>query len=328
MKWFYKRVCIIDTMYSLSLYFLLTKSVEEFENTLFVVSKGIPTNIIDKLPNVIYEDNIYDFLLENKKLLLRLRLIRCLKYNWRFLFAKHYALDHLPFSSQYIGFSRYVLLEDSPGFFNLADQYSFLVCPSVKKNFMWYLHSFLYHGVCWKNCWGQNFLCKNIIISDSRDATSLLLKKKKVTIVNLRKLWEEKEDKDKNWFLSFLGLNIHDLEKWKKAETIILTQPWITDDILTEEEYLSCYIGSIEKFKKTGVIIKPHPRDYFDWHKHFPDLHIMNTVVPMQILCFMGLKFKRAITISSTAVSSFPSDTEIVKLGHQISPKLRLIYRE
>lgn len=322
MKLLYKRVCIVDTIYSMSLFFLLSKSVKDFEDTLFVVSNGIPKQILEKLPNVIYEQNVYDFDLSSKKLLLRLKLIRLLKYNWRFIFAKHYALDHLPFSPQYLGFSRYVLLEDAPGILRRVEKDQIRLYPNEKRDFLWYVNAWFYHGGCWKNIWGQNVFCKNIIISDPKDVESGLLKNKHFTLVNLKKMWDKKKDSQKQWFMSFLGLDTRKLKQWEKAKTLILTNPWITDNILTEEEYISCYKSSIDKYKDTGVIVKPHPRDHFDWHKHFPELQVMDTIVPMQILCFLGVQFDRAVTVASTAVTSFPSETEIVWLGHKICPAL------
>ena len=94
---------------------------------------------------------------------------------------------------------------------------------------------------------------------------------------------------------------------------------------MSSEEVVAVYRSSIETYRGTGIVIKPHPRDKFDYESVFPDCKVLKTRIPMQLLCAFGVRFERVITPFSTAVSEFPEDTEIVWLGSAGNKKIEAI---
>jgi hypothetical protein len=51
------------------------------------------------------------------------------------------------------------------------------------------------------------------------------------------------------------------------------------------------------------------------YKEFFPEISIISKPIPMQLIDIMGIKFTKAVTISSTAVLSFPYEIEIDWLG-------------
>ena len=105
-----------------------------------------------------------------------------------------------------------------------------------------------------------------------------------------------------------------------KNSIIILTQPFAEDHILdSEEKQLKVYRTIIEEYceRKDKIIIKIHPRD----HANYSGLADERVILvaekfPIEILNFMpGLKFKKAITVSSTAINLLENCEERIYLG-------------
>jgi len=64
----------------------------------------------------------------------------------------------------------------------------------------------------------------------------------------------------------------------------------------------------------------------FRYKKHFPQVMILDCKAPMQLLSAMGMNFKRAITVCSSAVSSMSDDTEIIWIGAKVNDKVLSVY--
>ena len=69
-------------------------------------------------------------------------------------------------------------------------------------------------------------------------------------------------------------------------------------------------------------MIKPHPRDKFDFDKYFPTIPVLRTYIPMQLLNFMGVMPHIAVTVNSTAISSLPNNVEKIMIGTKVNKKI------
>lgn len=316
-----KYLFIVDTEYTLSLYLLLY-SKQQIDETLFVVGNVIPDDRLSQLRNVIKIDVISVI---QQNVLGKCQFVNNIKIiKNQIRSVQIYALDHLFFAPIFIGTDSYVLLEDAPAIFSLYKNYKHfdvLGKWSVKR----IIGSLLY-GTTYERSLGRNRNCKKIMYTSPKDDSSSLLANVETERVDLKKLWNCATPEKKRFFCSVYALSKNDLELVKTYETILFSQPLMSDCGLTEEEYKSVFANYIEKYKNCGLVIKPHPRDTFDFEKHFPGVYVLRTKIPMQMLSAMGLVFKRAITVCSTAVSSLDDGCEIIWIGTKINPKIEQRY--
>ena len=116
------------------------------------------------------------------------------------------------------------------------------------------------------------------------------------------------------------------LDEFKGRNVILLSQPMMEDCGLSEREMADVYADSIAEYEHDGIVVKPHPRDGFPFEKYFPNVKVVKTSVPMQLLCEIGAAFQTAITICSSSISSFPMATEIVWIGAAKNKKMLRLY--
>lgn len=314
----YKYSCIIDTPYSLFLYILMCEDAE-WDRTIFFVGEGIDEAYLKHLKKVVRFSSNYDDYATRAQLL-KIKL-RAWYYRCRYIsHTKLFAQDHLVFSSQLIGGMKYTLVEDAPG--------SYTTClgskvrdvlpkpmrlrPKLRRLLLW--------GPVYGQFFGRNEYCENRWVTEKSDEQSPVLKGKYYTLLDLQALWDSASEGKKQYIYRVFGLDDTILEPLQYSKTIIFTEAFAEEGLILEEA-ATMFAPYVEKFKDEGVVIKPHPRDYMDWNSVFPDVTILKTRVPMQMLCIMGADFKRAITVCSTAISALKSDTEIIWLRNSAHPK-------
>ena len=317
-----KYTCVVDTTYTLSLY-LLMQSDEVIKDTVFFVGSAIPESVSSMLPAVIRMDNrkgTYNTALK----LLKSRIEA--KIKWRF---RHktlmYAQDHLAYSAHIIDKNKYILLEDAPRIYTNYKTINFMK-PIVPMSLKSKITSWLYWGGIGRKRLGTNKQCIDRIVTTVEDLNSDLILNKKFTYVNLKELWNSSSSKKKSYIMKMFDVTDEILELPKKCSVILFSQPFLTDCKMSEQEISEIYRPYIERDIDTGIVIKPHPRDRYDYKKHFPGVEILNSKAPMQLLSAMGVEFKKAITVCSSAVSALPDNTEIVWIGAKINPKILKVY--
>lgn len=318
--WNFKYTCIVDTTYTLSLY-LLMMSVEDIKHTLFFVGNSIPDFVCERLKNVVQMPSNKKVFSSKFSLFFRIKCL--LKYYPIIRFTKIYAQDHLPFCPQLINHMKYTLLEDSPGVFSFYKEMGSFQREDI-KTLRDKIHCYIHMGPNFGCKLGQSNKCINRILTEPKDLKSDIIEDYNHKIVNLDELWKNSSREKKNFLLSLWNINSSLLTKFQTYDTIIFTQPFIEDCGITFNEMQKIYEPYINKYTSTGLLIKPHPRDKFPYEKIYPNVHILNSLAPMQLLSAVGLKFKRAITVCSTAISSMPSDCEIIWLGTSVNEKIRI----
>lgn len=107
-----------------------------------------------------------------------------------------------------------------------------------------------------------------------------------------------------------------------KSNNILLTQPLSEDNVCSENEKVDIYKSIINKYHG-DVVIKPHPREITDYNIHFPEIEIINNDFPFEIMNYSSKKFKKAITLFSSAVYHINYPIEIHFIGTEKYPKVK-----
>lgn len=306
----YSRVCIVATVYTLFLYLLYSKD-DEIKNTFFFFGDGIPLSVRKKF-------NHYFYLKRPEKIWAR-RFFRIFlnffsHFRWSFLkSAKIYGQDHLWFSSGIIGKRDYVLLEDAP--FIMSRYYKSVLRKNEMRNRtgMKGVLNCLLFGYIFRRRHGENNQCIEVILS--QEDYSPILERKLIHIRTLDELWRDSSTSKKNEILLLFDISPEDIIFKGNKSIIVFTQPFSFDNCINEQEQVDLYRDILKNYNKNEVLLKVHPRDNIDYRKYFPDIAIFDKPVPMQLFDLMGAKFKKAVTICSTAVLSFPYEIEIDWIG-------------
>lgn len=170
-------------------------------------------------------------------------------------------------------------------------------------------------------CFGESLYYKSIEVN-SRDG--LLLKSNKIKVVPKRDLFGNltKNQKKKllEIYLSSEGLRgMIDLllESSGACKSLLLTQPFAADKMMSYKMQGRLYQDVVRDQVKYDLVIKPHPRDNFDYSAIFPDAVIIKeNVVPVEAFDFMeGICFKQAVTVCSTSINGILGCDEKISLG-------------
>lgn len=297
------NTCIVDTYYAIALY-LLYADTEDIAHTHFFVGSTIDDDTAQRLPHCTKITRL------KSKLLYRITS----RLKWPFIGrSKIYAQDHILIASGLIGRNKYTLIEDAPGVFAIYDKIAFLRIYKVSK---W--KRFKY-GPVYQRHMGMNRQCVNRLITEYCDCDAL--RGKRYELLDLRSLWLQADAAKQDFIRSVFGIE----RPTGDCDTIVFSQPLTVDCGLSDKEMADVYRPYIDKYAGR-VVVKPHPRDTFDWQAHFPGVTMLKTKAPMQLLCAMGYNFKTAITVFSTAISAMPADTKIIWIGTAVNDKIRRIY--
>lgn len=313
----YRYTCIVGTIYALLVY-LLYSSFKSIKATRFFFADSIPGSIAQKIENAVVLNGW-----PNEKELVKFRARTWLKYRPQIIFTKVFAQDHFGFSPALIGHSPYTLIEDGEGFYTYYKNSSYFAHTFDAKGIRSGIKQDIKLGPVYGKFIGRNKYCINRLVTSPSDLQSDLLVGKQYELINLKMLWEASTPEKKQLIFDIFGLSKLELEKLSNYKIIVLTQPFVELNDITEEELMAIYKNAIKSYDERNVIIKPHPsEDVSRYKKYFPNAYLMPSHIPMQLAIFAGLKVEIAITIFSTAVSLLPNDTHIVWLGGQCHPKL------
>lgn len=99
--------------------------------------------------------------------------------------------------------------------------------------------------------------------------------------------------------------------------SLLLTQPWYDDKVMSEYMHREFYKHIIDKYVKYPIIIKPHPRDKQNYECLYPDAIVLKqTYVPCEILGFISnIEVEQAVTHCSTAIHGITYAKEKIFLG-------------
>lgn len=310
-KWV-KRVCVVDSAYSLLIYFLIS-SVEDIKSTFYFWSKGVPEQVRS------YFKISSHFYLQPKHLG---RVYRFLNYHiifpikWSFLLRNNIRIfghEHLPFSSSIIRNHTISIIEDGLRNYNGVKAFP---KKHRKLNAFLYGKSYINEDYAFKEEWCQEEYLTGI------DLKSPCCRSQKAKIISLKGLWNSSPKDKQNLILSIYDLTPSDIVMLRSKKSILLTQPYSEDNVITEDEKINVYKSKLEKVDTSSLLIKPHPRETTDYTKYFPGVSVFTKKVPMELLFLLGVKFDKAYTINSTAIYNLPSDTKKIIWGESINKKI------
>lgn len=326
-----RYTCIVDTVYSLVLY-LLKMDVEDIRATRFFVDYCLVGNgVVNNLPNAI--GALTDKKRWHGRLYWIVHRVKCFWYHCRYIRGTQiFAQDHLKCSSQLICGMNYTLIEDAP-----------LIYCKVKKNpdaTLWKMvkhenrfqkfKSYLCKGAVFGQTLGRNRQCENRWTTTQEDAACYAKDGARCELLDVKALWLNAPDEKRAMIARYVDGDVRQFtlgDAVLGCKTLLLSAPLMVDFGLSEQEVVDVFRDVIEKYRHTGIIIKPHPRDTVDYARCFPDCKIWNTKMPLQFICQTGIRFSRVITLFSSAISDFPSDTEIIWLGTNAHPKISQRYK-
>lgn len=304
---------VADTTYALLLY-LMYATEEMLSHTTYYVGKNLNScNLEHKVflpPITSYTD----------KGLMQYR-FRCLwKYRKALAQSEIYAQDHLYFSAPLIDNLPYILLEDCPRFFTVLDGHHITEYKGSRREKLYNLLV----GRIYCRYGGDNPYCKKRLVTTTLDKKFFDDRNISAELCDLKVLWNNSSEEKQKYIKNVFGLSY--MESFEGRDVVIFSQPLAEDCHFSKAEITALFQPYIDKYGAERILFKMHPRDRFDYQQVFPGVGIMRTKAPQQLLSAMGIKFRTAITVCSSAVSSMEPDTEIIWIGTDIDPRIVKAY--
>lgn len=306
------KICVVDTAFSL-LYYLLIFGVNE--DDIFIMSDYIPQSIRNNIPHIFFPrikvypyDSISHII---KDLLAYARLpfeVLKLRIKLNSMTQGHdvkaYGHGHLLFSFPLYEYPNSALIEDGIG--NYADLpefkgYSKIPRIIFSKIFGKYVRVF-YDG------FGTHPNITEIYLTKKEGYPEII--KEKVIVKPLDELMNSIDETDKTKILKIFNGDKIISENIKSNDILLLTEPISECLELTLEEELEIYKKMISKYDSNEIVIKPHPGEVKDYKKYFPNIRIITEKFPLELFDLMGIKFKKILTIHSSAALNF-KDVEV-----------------
>ncbi len=322
-----KRVCVIDSSYSLLLYFLLS-SKEEIESTFFFWSNGVPEAVRSYFYGKSFyfatkcqdeQTGIFQNIWQHLKQLFQYYVGYYVKFP--FLIKKnisYWGHCHLGFSPNIIHGNKIHLIEDG------LDDYSG-VRPTLSSNKL--SNYFFYGPLGVKQKYRFQQRTVDEVFLTGLNQNSPAMHSNKTIVISLNSLWEESSSSKRDFIKQIYNLTEEDLIRMNECDAVLFTQTFSEDMIVSEEEKILMYKNVLKNIDCSKLIIKPHPRETTDYKKHFPQATVFSKKIPTQLLKLCGISFKTAYTVFSSAVLGFES-SNVVFWGSEINQKILNRYPE
>lgn len=306
-----KRICVVDTAFSLLYYFLLFGVNEE---DIIIMSDYIPKPIRDNINHIYFPfnrlypyDSIKHILIDLWLFIrlayeiLKLRII--LHFKTKDYSVKAYGHGHLLYSFPVYEYSDNGIIEDGIG--NYAELPEFKEFSPIPK--------FIFNKIFGKyirrpmDGFGTHPNIKRIYLTKNQGYVDRI--KDKVITNGLDELIYSLDKNQKDKILKIFNADTV-FNSINKNDILLLTEPFTECRELTIEEEMDIYKDIISKYNPNQIIIKPHPGERKDYSKYFPDVRVITTPFPLELFNLMEVKFKKIITIHSSAALNF-KDVEV-----------------
>lgn len=306
-----KYICAIDSIYSLYLYLLVNKNMNQ---TWFIFGKGVDKSISDRLRYrtklnhpmhnkvymYVYRFFIFFYLLCLTKIK---KMENCQLFCHDFLRWSDYFLFH---------YNDAILLED--GLINYCGSDKFLSRCKHNK-----LYKFIYSHILTMP-YGLSNKIKTVYLTGIEPIPESIVDK--VKIVSLSSLWNSLTQSEKESVLYLFGIdNTYSFDLFKERKYILITQCFDTDNRMTELEKIEMYKSETSHLPQNQIIIKTHQREKTNYAKFFPEALVFDKPIPFQlILELLSNNVDKKIVIyshSSTASYNLPENYQIVNFGEK-----------
>ena len=314
---YYKYTCVVYNVYAL-LQYLLYASDEQLKMTYFFLVH--PGSFDERMAKRIGNARLLYHKPEESMWKQRLKVL--FHFRWWIKHTDIYAQDCHLMASWLIGNSEYTYLEDCPATISmLRPEIDFIKVP---ERLRLGIPGTWKYGSVFGHPGGTNNQCENRLLTQDVDIQSIYVKDRRFEKVDMLALWNKASDWKKSYILKVYDIDDTALTKLENYKVWFLSSPLHEDAQMTVKEIVNLYTIYFEDYLNDGLIIKPHPRDKFNYEKYFPRAMVFRSKAPMQLLVEMlQLKVEKAVTVCSSAISAFDqSKTEIIRLGTHIHPKI------
>lgn len=299
-----KKVCFVDTVYTLFLFLLLNKA--QTKDVCFFVTTGIPSNIRKNLENLVFLD-WPPFLNQRYKKALYFSWLRFSSlFRWPFLrYLPTFGHDHLWFASCLYHGNSFVVIEDGTANYNPRALFSYARVGKHQKFKRILLGPF--HNL---NRFGNNKIVNRIYLSGLQEIPKEIAEK--VVFFDIANEWNKLAEADKYKILSIFNVTKTELKNISKKKYLLLTQPLDDDNSLRipSELYPRVYKEILKEYPQEEVLIKVHPREGFNYRENFKGYEVFDKPVPMELLVLLNFQIDEAITFNSTAIYSLPDNVK------------------
>lgn len=309
----YKRICYVNTIYSL-LFFLLIKPIEE---TFFILGEELPEEFKKnfKYPNISFKKEIIKGIGKRKKYYLKIKrnylLNKALKnIDKKAVVYGYHMSDWISnlLKEKY----KYIILEDGLANYNFKEK-------DIKKTKLnlkeWLMLGGLYnypsYGLCDKSY--------SVYLSGLQEIPSKI--KNKTKVLNLKNIWKMKTETEKEEILDIFNLTMKELSSIKLERVLLVTQPLSEDKIITEAEKVLIYEELIKEYGEENIILKTHPREKTRYKRLFPKIVEIKKGFPLELLALIDIELKEIVTLFSTSVFLFPKE-KVRFIGTKKYPKI------
>jgi len=314
-----KQVCICYSLYPLLQYLLLMDEEIIKKHTYYFFGSEVAYNIRCHLPNSCFETRPAETLLKKiRRIIKKLSLRKFKDYIYPFLKNAEIFAQDFGYLSILIGSRSYSMLQEAPNHLNYVgqeDSAEFQRLKRKSKSLKGRIESFLYGSIA-TGYDGNNSQCKALFLTE--ETSAVVTQNKIIQVDSLKSLWEKSSESKRKFILSVFDLTDDDTEFLAKYPILFLSQPWVNDHLIKEDDYVSLLKESFEYYDQKEIIIKCHPRDTFEYEKYFPDIHVFSKPINMQLLMLVAFNTKKVVTFSSSAVDCLPENIEIDWFGTPI----------
>lgn len=198
--------------------------------------------------------------------------------------------------------------------------------PIIIKLKIWIYRKFINKLNLYYSEYGTSYKISKIYLTGILPIPDII--KDKVEIINIEKLWDDLKNERKEEILNIFNVSLEEVEILKKEneKVLLLTQPLSEDGIIEEKEKIELYKQIILERKIKKIYIKPHPREKTNYIEVFKNIgvevKILSNKFPAEIFMLLDMKFKKVITIFSTAALNFKYKYEIEFIGTKKYSKL------
>lgn len=303
-----KNLCMVNTPYSLFLYFLIC-GVNP--NDIFVLTSRVPKEIRDNINHIYFPYSGVPLNIQKNILkrlfffmgvfyeILKLRIK--LYFNTRGFKMSIYGHAQFLFSFPFYEYENSYIIEDGTG--NYGELRSFKDFSHVKKLLFGKLFGkYIPREI---DGWGTHPNIKKVFLTRNEGYSSLI--KDKVIVKPIVEQVSLLSNEDKEKILEIFNFTKFQNDVSSDA-VILLTEAYYESDLLSFEEEIEIYSEMILRYD--NVIIKPHPRDKKDYNKYFPSCKILKSYFPLEIFYLVDINIEKLLTVESTAVFNFDCEVE------------------
>lgn len=313
-----RNVCATNSVHALLQFLLLIPEIE-WGQTYFFFGEGIGSSIREHFKN-------NSTLIEKQHSFIdNLRLYYFTSwYKWPFLLNKHikrFGCDHHWFSFWVFRRFDFELLED--GSLNYVENDIFLKWKKLRFRGLKKMllgPTFIPHKRV-----GDEKTCKRIHLTGFMEGE--VLNDPRVVKQSFTLLWNQSPESKKKRILDIFCMKNIPIDILKIKETIIITDPFSEDGLISEEKKIKIVKKMIDYMGRNDkCVIKPHPREKTDYKLYFPDVYVMEKKAPVQLLSLLGVQFENVCSVCSTASFVFPYKYNLYYFGTDIDAELEVKY--